>query len=136
MSEKKIKLIKDKLIKTDWTTLLKENNCNENYNLFTNVLKNVMDDISPIEQVRISGKCRYVKPWMTRGLEVSQKKETLYKKLLMNNTTYLDRTNYINYRNVYNKVKQNLNISYYTQRVVDCKCNAQRIMENNQCNHS
>ena len=82
MSEKKIKLIKDKLIKTDWITLLKENSCNENYNLFTNVLKNVMDDISPIEQVRISGKCRFVEPWMTRGLEVSQKKRKCFTKKL------------------------------------------------------
>ena len=34
-----------------------------------------MDEVSPIEHVRISGKCRYVEPWMSRGLEVSQKKK-------------------------------------------------------------
>ena len=105
-----------------------EHNCNENYNLFTKVLKDIMDDISPIEQVRISGKCRYVEPWMTRGLEVSQKtKETLYKNSLMKNSTNLDRAKYINYRNTYNKVKQKLKISYYTQRIVDCKWNTKEL---------
>ena len=39
MTEKKIKLIKDKLIRTDWITLLKDHSCNESYNLFTNILK-------------------------------------------------------------------------------------------------
>ena len=40
-----------------------------------------MDEVSQIEHVRISGKHRFVEPWMSRGLEVSaKKKETLYKK--------------------------------------------------------
>ena len=43
-----------------------------------------MDEISPLEIIRISGKRRYTEPWMSRGLEVSaKKKEKLYKK-----TTY------------------------------------------------
>ena len=74
------------------------------------------------------GKHRYVEPWMTRGLEVSQKKkEKLYKKFLMNNSTNLDRVKYINYRNIYNKVKRKLKISYYTQRIVDCKHNTKEL---------
>ena len=81
LTEKKIKLIKENLIRTDWITLLTKHNCKENYNLFTKILKDIMDDISPVEQVRISGKHRYVEPWMTRGPEISQKKkESLYKK--------------------------------------------------------
>ena len=81
LNEKKIKLIKERLMKTDWITLLTKDSCNENYNLFAKILKDIMDDISPVKQVRISGKCRYVEPWMTRGLEISQqKKECLYKK--------------------------------------------------------
>ena len=128
LTEKRIKLIKERLIRTDWITLLTKDSCNENYNIITKTLKDVMDDISPVKQVKISGKCRYVEPWMTRGLEISQKKkESLYKKTLMNNSTNLDIENYINYRNTYNKAKQKLKTSYYSQKIVDCKQNTKEL---------
>ena len=77
----KKKLIKQPLYKMDWINKLTGNVCNENYNIFTKVLKQIMDEISPIELIRISGKRRYIEPWMSRGLEISAKrKESLYKK--------------------------------------------------------
>ena len=61
---------------------------------------------------------------MSRGLEISEKrKERLYKKTLMNNSTERDITEYKNYRNVYNKTKCIMKIAYYTKRVKDCKNN-------------
>ena len=78
---KKKKLIKQSLSKIDWMRKLTGNNCYENYNIFTKILKQTMDEISPIERIRISGKRRYIEPWMSRGLEISsKKKESLYKK--------------------------------------------------------
>ena len=78
---KKKKLIKHSLYKTDWISKLIGADCNENYNNFTNILKQTMDEISPVEKICISGKRRYIEPWMSRGLEISsRKKESLYKK--------------------------------------------------------
>ena len=37
------------LYKMDWIKKLTGNDCNENYNIFTKVLKQIMDEISPIE---------------------------------------------------------------------------------------
>ena len=56
------------------------NDCNENDNIFTKALKQTMDEINPIERIRISGKRRYIEPWMSRGLEnTTKRKESLYK---------------------------------------------------------
>ena len=80
LNDKK-KIIKQSLYKIDWIRKLTGANCNENYNIFTKILKQTMDEISPIERVWISGKRRYIEPWMSRGLEISsRKKESLYKK--------------------------------------------------------
>ena len=51
----------------------------------------------------------------------------LYKKVLMSNSTELDRISYLNYRNMYNKIKYNMKISYYTQRIADCKHNTKEL---------
>ena len=76
---KKKKLIKDSLYKTDWISKLTVANCNESYNIFTNILKQTMDKINPLKKIRISSKRRYIEPWMRRGLEISsRKKERLY----------------------------------------------------------
>ena len=83
-----------------------------------------MDEISPLEKFRISGKRRYVEPWMTRGLETSaKKKEKLYKRTLMINSTEDNWTNYKDYRNIYNKTKHIMKITYYVKRVSECKSN-------------
>ena len=83
-----------------------------------------MDEISPIERIWISGKRRYIEPWMSRGLEISSRnKERLYKKTLMRDSTEVDGINYKNYRNLYNKTKRNMKVPYYTKWVTDCKNN-------------
>ena len=68
-----------------------------------------MDEISPIERIQISGKRRYIEPWMSR------KKESLYKKTLMRDSTEANVINYKSYRNLYNKTKRNMKLAYYTK---------------------
>ena len=109
-------LIKEALHKIDWISKLSGTNCNENYNIFTNVLKTIMDEISPLKKICISGKRRYIEPWMSRGLEISsRKKDSLYKKTLTSDSTEANIITYKNYRNLYNKTKHNMKIAYYTK---------------------
>ena len=110
------KLIKEALHKIDWISKLSGTSCNENYNIFTNVLKTIMDEISPLKKIRISGKRRYIEPWMSRGLEISsRKKDSLCKKPLTSDSTEANIITYKNYRNLYNKTKHNMKIAYYTK---------------------
>ena len=53
---------------------------NENFNKFKDKLNQVMDDVSPLKTIYISGNRCYTEPWMSSGLEVSSKKKIkLYK---------------------------------------------------------
>ena len=52
LNDKKINQINQSLYKIDWTGKLKGENCNENYNIFTNILNEIIDGISPIKRIR------------------------------------------------------------------------------------
>ena len=55
LTDKKIDTIKQHLCETDWNGILNNDNSSENFDLFTNKLTNIMDRISPIVTIRISG---------------------------------------------------------------------------------
>ena len=64
------------------------------------------------KKIRISGKRRYIEPWMSRGLQISsRKKDKLYKKTLALDCTEENIITYKNYRNLYNKTKHNMKIA-------------------------
>ena len=69
LTNTKIKQINQSLYKIDWIGKLTGENCNDNYNIFTQTLNEVIDKISPLKQIRISGKRVYKEPWMSRLLE-------------------------------------------------------------------
>ena len=91
-------------MQTDWSQLLKDDDSNTQFNTFLMHVHETMDQISPIKNVRISPKHRFVEPWMTRGLEISsRRKQQLYKKAITAHVTEADRHKYTVYRNNYNK---------------------------------
>ena len=47
----------------------------ENFNIYTRKIHSIMDEISRIKTVRISGHRYYLEPWMSRGLENSRRKK-------------------------------------------------------------
>ena len=84
LTNKKIKQINQSLHKLDWIGKLTEEDCNDNNNIFTSILNEVINEISPLKQIQVSGKRIYKEPWMSWGLEKSSRtKEKLYKKTLM-----------------------------------------------------
>ena len=101
-------------MKVDWIGVLTGTMSDEKFNQFSNQIKHVLDEITPIKHVIISAKRRFVELWMTRGLEVAScKKLNLYKKTLSNNCTEVDLVRYKEHRNLYNSLKSQLKRNYY-----------------------
>ena len=70
--------------------------------------------------MKISAKCRFVEPWMTKGLEIlSTKKKEHYKATLKNGAIQESKLKYIEYRNKFNKTKRSMQKLYNTAREND-----------------
>ena len=65
--------IKHCLLQIDWIGLLNKESSNENFDIFCNKVKEVIDSVSPEVNIKISYKHRYVEPWMSRGIEIASK---------------------------------------------------------------
>ena len=118
LNEMNLKSINAELKQINWNEKLMGPNCNENYNIMTNLINRSMEKYSPLKKIRISSKRIYIEPWMSRGLEISaKKKEKLYKKTLTLNCPEEDIISYKSYRNFYNKTKRNMKIQYYTNKI-------------------
>ena len=114
--------IKHSLLHIDWIGLLNKKTSNENFDIFCNKVKEVMGSVSPEVNIRISYKCRYVEPWMSRGIELSSKKNLeLYKKSVKKDATCHNIESYKIYRNEYNKLKRHAQKTYYQDKLNDCK---------------
>ena len=120
LTDKKITAIKNDLLQVDWTSTLTGGNSDQNFDIFLATVNRTMDKISPIKKMKISAKCRFVEPWMTRGLEISsRKKKELYKATLKNGATQESKLKYIEYRNKFNKTKRSMQKLYFTTRAND-----------------
>ena len=87
-----------------------------------------MDEVAPVETIRISARRRYIKPWMSKGLESSsRKKAQLYKATLKTSATDSDRQKYRDYRNTYNRLKQVMMITYYKKKIQESKTNTKKL---------
>ena len=71
LSEIKLKQVNHELMRVDWIDVLTGMTSDEKFNQFSDRIKHELDEITLVKHVRISAKRRFVKPWMTRGLEVA-----------------------------------------------------------------
>ena len=102
----KLKDVNHQLMQKDWIGLLTGTTCNDKFDNFSGIVNNTLDEVGPIKTIQISGKQRYIEPWMTRGLEESSKtKLKLYKKTLVHGSTPGDIKKYEEHRNLYNALK-------------------------------
>ena len=67
----KIAKINENLKSIDWNGLLNQNDCNTNFDVFCMSINTLMDTIAPKKKKRISGRRRFIEPWLTTGLEGS-----------------------------------------------------------------
>ena len=87
LTEDKLNLIRDTLHRVDWIGELNNTDGNTNFNCFVQIINEKMDEVAPVKLLRISGRRRFVEPWMTTGIEESSKKcKELYKITLQKDT--------------------------------------------------
>ena len=111
LKDDRFKKIKQKLLQVDWSSTLCESNSNRTFDKFLLCVNNIMDEVSPLQKIKISAKWRYVEPWMTRSLKKSsRKKHELYK------ATTFDWEKYITYGNNFDKIKIAIHTSYYVSK--------------------
>ena len=128
LNENKLKQVNHKLMGVDCIGVLTGTTSDEKFNQFSNWIEQVLDEIAPSKHVRISAKRRFVKLWMTRGIEVAlHKKLKLYKKTVSNNCTEADQAKYKEHRNLYNSLKSQLKRNYYCTRCIEYKQNAKKL---------
>ena len=119
ISTKKLDLINDRIQSTDWNGLLTSESMNTNFDVLSDAISRAMDDVVPMHMVRISGKRRFIEPWMTVALEQPvKKKQRLYKKTLQKNSTKTDVNAYQEYRNTYNRLKRHTQQAYYQKKLL------------------
>ena len=64
--------------------MLNSDDALRNCETFSNIIETTMDMVAPLQNYRISGKQRYIEPWMTKGIGKSSMKKYSYTKKCKN----------------------------------------------------
>ena len=87
LNKLKFKSIRRSLNQVDWQGVFNSSDCNQNFNTFSRILEEKIEEIAPLKTIRISGRRRFLEPWLTTGIETSSRTcRQLYKKSLMKDT--------------------------------------------------
>lgn len=106
---------------TDWT-YLHDLDVNEAFADFTNQLKTTVATFAPIKTAKIPAKHVIREEWMSKGLMKSSRTLTkLHKKCVKKPKTDPSYTRYVDFRNLYNKLKRLAKCNFYEQRFDQCK---------------
>jgi hypothetical protein len=113
--------IKTTLNNVNWE-VLKDENANEAYNNFENILINAIDKYAP-ETIKKIKYCNIIRePWMTTGLLTSGKKlNRLFNDCANKNKNDITYQNYITYRNKYNSLKRKAKVTYFQNKIDEYK---------------
>jgi len=105
--------IKERLRIIDWSIL--ENQSAENgYKTFASILREVIDEVAPLQTKSLASKTIKHEPWLTKGILKSSKTlRKLYKKKLGNPDKDDISQKFQTYRNMLNKVKREAKKTYY-----------------------
>ena len=66
--------INRKLWDIDWIGHLNSESCDTNFNTFCNLLHETIDTMAPLKCVHITAKRKFSEPWLTQGIETSNRK--------------------------------------------------------------
>ena len=130
LNSQKITDIKNKLKETDWDGILNSDDCNVNFNAFSNKLQTMMDSFAPEITMKISGKRKFTEPWMTQGIENSNNhSQKLYKKKLIRDCSDETVTAYKTYQNALNRLKWFTKRNYYNFKCLEYKSNTKKLWQ-------
>ena len=93
---------------------LEHMNIDDAYLNFTQELTNILDKFAPETKISIPASCIIRDPWMSKGLLKSSKTlNKLHKQKLNKDKTHPTHIKYLQYRNMYNKLKRETKLTYY-----------------------
>jgi hypothetical protein len=114
-------MIQTALMNVNWT-YLNDMETNIAYDDFNAQLNSIIETYAPEQTVLIQPKYIIREEWMTKGLMKSSRTCTkLYRKSLGKPKMNIQYTQYITYRNCFNKIKQTAKKNYYAQLFKDFK---------------
>ena len=127
LNDKKIHEIRHKLHEIDWNGTLNSDNVNVNTDRLIDDIKKTMDSVAPVETIRVSGRRRFIEPWLTKGLEAATRKNRkLYKKTLHKDHSEEDVIIYKRYRNLLNRLRRTARQQYYNHKSIEYKNNTKK----------
>ena len=124
--------IKEKLVSTDWSNVLLENENNKKWENLTENITKVLDEVCPITEKRVKvnrGPPR--SPWMTEGLKQSQYTQMRLFKLANRDPNgpsgdagKTNLTKFKEYRRIHSKTRRQAKRSYFNSKFKEIKHNA------------
>ena len=120
-SDTNISLFREYLENCDFLPVIQSSNPDDSYNIFINIYKQVFEKAFPLKHIKPNKKYIKKEPWITPGLLASMRhKNKLFTKKLQQ-PTESNISTYKNYLNQYNKLKREMKISYFNQKLVENK---------------
>ena len=115
LTEDKLAKVREHLYDKDWVVLL-NGTTSENFDIFSKIVNEELDNVSPKQTIMISAKHRFTEQW-TKGLEKALTiKMRLYKATLKPNHTEEDIEKYKTHKNLYNSLKRTAKMTYYREK--------------------
>ncbi len=114
LTDLKMSKIKGDLHKINWNTLINQNNIDDSLKCFTQILTDIINKHALLKLRTIPRQKVIKKPWITKGiLKSSTKLDQLYKKLNLEKTEEAN-NKYLQYKDIFNKLKRSSKYYHYT----------------------
>ena len=119
---------KTELGKINWAHITSCQSSNDAYDLFLEKFITLYNTHFPIKTIEIKTKSLF-SPWITNGLlKSSKQKQKLYIKYLKNRT-FLNETNYKNYKNLFERIKLKSKQNHFSLLLIKYQNNAKKTWE-------
>ena len=122
LDDNAIRNITDQLKSLDWIAILQGLDTNIANDIFIQKITEYLDVFAPEKTIKIKPKDVIRQPWMTPAiLKSSNTKDKLYRKCIGKSRNCMSYVKFINYRNMYNKLKKLTKQNYYADKLLEYK---------------
>ena len=121
MNDDKINKINDSLMHTNWN-ILDTDNIQLTFQTFINKINEMINKHAPEREIKIRNKDIIINPWITHGLlKCSRKLDSLFRLQKNKPDGHHSTVKYKNYKLLYNKIKIQSKMKYYSELIEDVK---------------
>jgi hypothetical protein len=120
-SETNLSLFREYLDKSDFSSVIQSSDPDVSYNTFINMYKHIFQMAFPLKHIKPNKKYIKKEPWITSGLLTSMRQKTKLFTKKLKQPTELNISTYKNYLNQYNRLKRELKITYFNNKLAKNK---------------